>query len=144
MSSVHPESHHPSSHTSRLQMNSCWADPYVSPSQGASRVVAATSNHKHLRTSCLTGFRNGALWSLIIAVPTTLAIYGEYSIGRSLRFDPMTGASMRVELSAADVAYCILAAITTTLSMVCFPWAIVAGFVHMGRGQWWPNSSRTG
>ena len=79
------------------------------------------------------GFRNGALWSLILAVPTVFAIYGKFTIGKSFQFDPATGTSKRINLSPSDVLSCSIAALIFTATVVTLPWATVAGFVKMRR-----------
>lgn len=102
-------------------------NPYESPAvpDGAAELTTEHSCWKGFKT----GFRNGALWSLLLVAPTTAAFYGEMTIYQRIQRNSTNGTPPVIQLSSVESAYAWFGAIGTALTGITLPWALVAGFV---------------
>ena len=108
-------------------------DPATNPYQAPANISEIASNRPSRLAAFRNGFVRGTLWSSIVAVFGGFGIFGEYAIGRSRVYDPISRTSNLVDLSLGDYLYCLLATTVTVLLMIVLPWASIAGIVHMIR-----------
>jgi hypothetical protein len=100
-------------------------------------VTAPTKDNCITRRSSpfLIGARNGFLWSLLLAVPASFALYNEYTLSMANHFDPVTLTRTQVPLTGTHrIAACIQATITASLGVV-LPWTAVAGLAKLARSK---------
>ena len=102
-------------------------NPYDPPSDHRSDEPVAFA---HPFFDFLSGFRNGALYSLILAIPTGFVLYGEYAAGRNFVYDAARQTTTQVELTSSDRWFCIIAALMNTAVAITLPWAFAAGIAN--------------
>jgi hypothetical protein len=106
------------------------ANPYKSPTIADAGI--ASSNQSSRWHGFKTGFRNGALWSLLLIVPTVPTFYAEATMHRRMQ-RTANGNSRIIDLSTAESTFAWLGAIGTALAGITLPWAITAGCVGQAR-----------
>lgn len=106
-------------------------NPYRSPTiSTASPDVANTDSRWR---GFKRGFRNGAFWSMLLVIPTTLTFHAQMTMHRRFLRDPATGTTTIVDLSTADPLAAWGASASTALTAITLPWALVAGFVGQAK-----------
>lgn len=87
------------------------------------------------------GFRKGALWSLILAVPVAAIMFSDILTAQSLRIDTETKTTTWITLTWPEIVMCIGTAVAIATTLVTLPWALVTGFIERRRRLQSDNAS---
>ena len=89
------------------------------------------------------GFKRGALWSLLIAIPFTAAMFVDTYRAVSTRENPDTGEAIEVALSVPEILIgCLIPASACAALFIVFPISFLWGIVAIWRGR--SGTSSTG
>jgi len=102
------------------QMNNT-LNPYEPSSNQSSKPLP------NQRNAFLVGARNGFLWSLLLAVPTSFVFYANSCVAMARPFDPVTFARTRVPLTNAHRIAACVDAFVTAAGYIVLPWSLFAG-----------------
>lgn len=87
------------------------------------------------------GFKSGAMWSLILAVPVAVKTFVDLFNANSIRYDSATDTTIRISLSWLDLLLCLLPAVAIAITFVTLPCALVMAIVALWRRPKFDDSS---